>query len=81
MGWISYHDETYFEQVKSLPPAHNLIFHNNTVELDTYWVLEKKELNLSYEQAVDAFKSQFFERLSKSICALMLKRGLFERRY
>lgn len=61
LGWISYHDETYFEQVKSLPPAHNLIFHNNFVELDTYWVLEKKELNLSYEQAVDAFKSQFFE--------------------
>lgn len=61
LGWISYHDETYFEQVKALPPAHNLIFNNNTIALDSYWVLEKKELNLSYKQAVDAFKAQFFE--------------------
>jgi asparagine synthase (glutamine-hydrolysing) len=72
LGWISYHDETYFEQVKALPPAHNLIFNNNTIALDSYWVLEKKELNLSYKQAVDAFKAQFL-RLSESICDRMLK--------
>jgi len=64
LGWISYKNETYFDQVKSLEPAQNLVFAQGKIKINTYWRLEKTDLNLSYTEAVTEFKKKFVESVS-----------------
>ncbi len=64
LGWISYKNETYFEQVKALEPAQNLVLESGKISLHTYWSLQKKEIKLSYDEAVASFKEKFLESVT-----------------
>ena len=64
MGWTCYHDETYFERIKALPAAHNLILYNGSVTVTPYWDIETgKYSELSFEEKKDTFSRLFSESI------------------
>jgi asparagine synthase (glutamine-hydrolysing) len=64
MGWTCYHDETYFEKIKALPAAHNLVYHYGKVTVNRYWDIETgKYAKLSFDEK----KERFFNLFSESI--------------
>ncbi len=64
MGWLGYHDETWFEAVKSLPAAHNLIVENGEVTLSKYWNLETgKYSGAGFEEKKALFYSLFADSI------------------
>lgn len=47
-------NETLFSGIKRLPPAHYLVFENNTVQLHRYWKLEPQpDQNMKEEEAIE----------------------------
>jgi asparagine synthase (glutamine-hydrolysing) len=42
-GWLDQGDETFFEGVRRLPPAHNLVFGPDGLRIRRYWRLEPHE--------------------------------------
>lgn len=64
LGWTGYNDETYFEKVKSLPAASNLIFLNGSCKISCFW-----EANLSnkFSGSFDEKKKKFFSLFTDSI--------------
>jgi asparagine synthase (glutamine-hydrolysing) len=66
LGWIEYHDESYFETIKCLPPAHNLVFNNGTVSIYPYWDLEMSEVvDCSEEEKTTRFRELFFRSIAQ----------------
>lgn len=64
LGWVSYHDETWFSQLKQLPAAHHLWFNDGEVSIKEYWNLENiKPFNGSFEGAADQFREKFLDSL------------------
>lgn len=64
MGWVVYQDETYFEKVKALPEACNLLYRNGKVKIERYWDLQP----LSKDQRTYQEKTiEFRERLIDSL--------------
>jgi len=64
MGWTSYHDETYFNKLKALPAAHNLVFsrRDGTVKISRYWNIHTgKYLSLTAEEKAGQFYQLFDE--------------------
>jgi asparagine synthase (glutamine-hydrolysing) len=61
LGWVDYQDETFYESVKSLPEASNLIFKNGKIEIKRYWDLSEKQQiqENSFQERKDKFKSLF----------------------
>ncbi|MEP7264741.1 MAG: asparagine synthase (glutamine-hydrolyzing), partial [Bacteroidota bacterium] len=60
MGWVCYNDETYFEKIKALPAAHNLIIENGKITIERYWDIETgKYLNISEEEKKEKFLALF----------------------
>ncbi len=68
MGWICYHDETYFECVKSIPAGHNLVFENGRIDITRYWEVSGFEKHdLSYGEKVSMFKDLFFQSIKQHL--------------
>ncbi len=64
MGWVCYHDETYFEKIKALPAAHNLTIKDGSITIERYWdVVTGKYSYLSKEEKTN----QFFDLFKDSI--------------
>ncbi len=67
MGWLCYNNETYFEKIKALPAAHNLVLRldesgSGQVEIKRYWDIEPgKYSDLSFNSKVDQFHEMFSE--------------------
>ncbi|MBL7929802.1 MAG: asparagine synthase (glutamine-hydrolyzing) [Bacteroidia bacterium] len=67
LGWISYHDETYFSKLKALPAAHHLTFEIETGNLSVtpYWDMETgRYSHLSFEEKREKFLELFTESVS-----------------
>ncbi len=52
LGYIP-SDNSYYEKVHKLKPAHYLVFDGNTIEINKYWHLPQNKINISYAEAVD----------------------------
>jgi asparagine synthase (glutamine-hydrolysing) len=64
MGWLGYHDETWFSKVRALPAAYNLTFRNGNVATSRYWDIETgKYGNLGFEEK----KARFYELFADSV--------------
>jgi len=64
LGWVCYHDETYYESLKSLPAAHNLTYADGKISIEKYWDIDPaKRFNGTFEEA----KSKFSELFTDSI--------------
>jgi asparagine synthase (glutamine-hydrolysing) len=61
MVWSGLHDETYFEQIQSLPPAHNLVWENSKTTITRYWDINfnAPPCKLSWEEKKAKFYSLF----------------------
>jgi asparagine synthase (glutamine-hydrolysing) len=65
MVWSGYKDETFFAQIKSLPPAHNLHWENGKVNTARYWDIDftQPKSSLSFEEK----KNKFHELFKQSV--------------
>lgn len=63
LGWIVYDDETYFEKIKSLPAAHNLIYKDGKIKIEKYWDLKNSKQNYSAEEKQEIFRDLFFRSI------------------
>ncbi len=64
LGWIEYKDETYFESLKALPAACNLMYSNGKVTIRQYWdvSLENKTQG-SFSEKSDKFRELFMDSI------------------
>ncbi len=64
LGWTHYMDETYYEVIKALPAAHNLVVKNGQISIERYWDIDfSKKFNGSFEEKKAAFKDVFFDSI------------------
>lgn len=64
MGWLGYHDETYYNSVKALPAAHNLFFDKNGLRVERYWDIETgKYSSLTFEEKCNEFRRLFADSI------------------
>jgi asparagine synthase (glutamine-hydrolysing) len=64
LGWACHHDQSYFEDIKVLPPAHNLIFKQGGLSIWQYWDLDPtKKSGLSFDDKKEHFASMFADSL------------------
>jgi asparagine synthase (glutamine-hydrolysing) len=65
MLWAVYKDETYYQSVKSLQPAHNLIYENGKITISKYWDIDFSQPKslLSWDDKKDQFYSLFTESI------------------
>lgn len=63
MGWNAWHDETYFECIRSLPAAHNLLFKSDgSLSLNRYWEIHpERTVSLDMEDARAEFQRLFVD--------------------
>jgi asparagine synthase (glutamine-hydrolysing) len=60
MGWVCYHDETYYEKLKSLPAAYNLVYERGEVKMEKYWDIDpSKKFNGTFQEAKYKFSEMF----------------------
>jgi len=50
LGWTCYHDETYYDKLKSLPASHNLIFSDGKASITKYWDIDTSKGSTSSEE-------------------------------
>ena len=46
-------DNSYFENIYKLKPAHYLVFDGKNIEIQRYWSLPKNKIDISYEEAIE----------------------------
>ncbi len=56
LGYIS-NDNSYYEGIYKLKPAHYLIFDGEHIETKSYWSLPKNKIDISYREAVVEIES------------------------
>jgi asparagine synthase (glutamine-hydrolysing) len=65
LGWISYNDEAYFSQIKSLPAAHNLIYMGDgSPMVERYWDIDLQNKSLMPEKERE---ERFLELFNDSV--------------
>ncbi len=64
LGWISYEDETYFNCIKSLPAACNLIYKDGKIEIEKYWDIDPGQ---KYKGTLEEASLKFRELFTESI--------------
>lgn len=69
LGWLSYNDETYFEKIKALPAAHNLVWEAGSVKVSRYWDLST---TVSYQGSFDE-KCERFEAMFRDSIRIHLR--------
>jgi asparagine synthase (glutamine-hydrolysing) len=70
MGWLAYHDETYFQYLKALPAAHNLFFRDGDLRIERYWNIDPgKKVSLSAEEKRQQFKELFMRSITQHMRA------------
>ncbi|NQW30108.1 MAG: asparagine synthase (glutamine-hydrolyzing) [Ignavibacteria bacterium] len=59
LGWMHHWEETYFECIKSLPAAHNLVWRNNKISITHYATLSTAQHEAPFQESVEAFRELF----------------------
>ena len=63
LGWIGYKNETYFSEIQTLEPGHNLVLKNKKLSISKYWSYESEQNAVSSSEAVQQFKDLFDDSL------------------
>lgn len=62
LGWMHHWDETYFSDVHALPAAHNLTWHNGSVNIECYTTINTHaESPLSFTEHAEQFRELFID--------------------
>ena len=65
-GWLCYQDETFYSQLKSLPPAHNLSWKNGNFKTTCYWDLTTNNPSVAHLNEIDTIEG-FRELVTDSV--------------
>jgi len=61
-GWADFKEETVYQNVKTLPPAHNLVYQAGKVKTERYWDVNFNAASLmTWEQKKAAFHDLFID--------------------
>lgn len=66
MGWVTYKDETYFEQIKQIPAASNIFINNleKTLQVVKYWDIDfSKRFEGTFDEKKEAFRNALIESI------------------
>ena len=65
LNWSVYMDETYYATIKSLRPAHNLVYQNGKINISQYWDIDfsKPKVKMTWEEK----KAKFLELFEESV--------------
>jgi asparagine synthase (glutamine-hydrolysing) len=66
MGWVTYKDETYFEQIKQIPAASNIFISNleKPLEVFQYWDIDfSKKFEGTFNEKKEAFRNALIESI------------------
>lgn len=63
MAWAVYKDETYYKELKSLLPAHNLVWQDGKISIHRYWDIDFNQpaSGLSWKEKKERFFALFRE--------------------
>ena len=62
LGWMHHWEETYFADIKALPAAHNLTWHNGQITIESYATLNTSTTStLSFEEHAAQFRELFID--------------------
>lgn len=66
LGWLNYEDETYFNVIKNLPAAHNLILKDGEISIEKYWEISDFNYSneISFKEKCSEFRELFFNSMS-----------------
>lgn len=64
LGWQTYEDETYFEGIKALPEAHNLVYQRGDLKVYRYWDISLQQYDISLDQAKEEWQALFLDSLN-----------------
>lgn len=67
MGWVTYHDETYYKAIHQIPAASNLLIKSSTssLEINKYWEIDfSKKIEASYEDKIELFRNAMIESVT-----------------
>ena len=54
-------DETWFEDIYRLQPAHNITLKNGEIKIERYWDYPRKTIDISLNEAKETYKEIFFD--------------------
>ena len=64
LGWLNYKDESYFNCIKVLPAAHNLLITKGRSKIWRYWDIDiKRKSSLGFEEKKEEFKRLFLQSI------------------
>ncbi len=64
LGWLNYKDESYFNCIKILPAAHNLLITNGRVKIWRYWDVDlARKSSLGFEEKKEEFRRLFLQSI------------------
>jgi asparagine synthase (glutamine-hydrolysing) len=61
--------KSIYENIHVLPPAHQALFKNGKIETESYWQLQDKPFDVSYEEAKKKIKELFNDAVRKRMVA------------
>lgn len=61
--------QSIYKNIKVLPPAHQLIFKDSTLQVSQYWNFPKEELNISENEAIEQFQKLVERSVEKQLVA------------
>jgi asparagine synthase (glutamine-hydrolysing) len=63
LGWAVYQDQSFFDNIHSLPESSNLIYKEGKIEITTYWDVSQNVLSLpeTFEERSGKFREMFFD--------------------
>lgn len=65
LGWTTYKDETYFEQIKNLPAGCNLTFDGKELKVKRYWDIDlSNKIDISEKEREDRFRELFTDSVN-----------------
>jgi asparagine synthase (glutamine-hydrolysing) len=64
LGWISYHNETFYKHLHELPAAHSLVYKAGVLSVTRYWDIQNTQ---SSNLTADHTKQQFRDMFADSI--------------
>ncbi len=64
LGWLNYKDESYFDCIKILPAAHNMLITNGEIKIWRYWDIDTtRKSSLGFEEKKEEFKRLFLQSI------------------
>lgn len=61
LGWMHYHDQTYFSDVRALPAGHNLVYHQGSLRVWRYAEIDTVPQQATFAESTSTFRELFID--------------------